>query len=72
MMQDGFGMMNPIVFLLFALVVAVPGWRICAKAGYPGWLGLLIVVPIANVVLLYFLGFSEWPIGRSAASSSAD
>jgi hypothetical protein len=49
--------------ILFPLVIAViwPAWRICAKAGFPGALGLLIVIPVLNLFLLYFLAFAEWP-----------
>ena len=54
----GFGM------LLVAILVVVPMWRICAKAGYSGWLGLLVLVPFANLILLWFLGFAEWPLER--------
>ena len=50
--------------LVAAVLVLVPIWRICAKAGYPGWLGLLALVPVANLLLLYFLAFAEWPLER--------
>ncbi len=38
------------------------GWRICAKTGYSGALGLLMLVPVANLVLLLVLAFGSWPI----------
>jgi hypothetical protein len=47
--------------LIMAVVLVIPIWRICQRAGYPGWLGLLIVVPFVNLGLLYFLAFSNWP-----------
>jgi len=55
----GFWMM-----LLVAVVVIVPTLHICSKAGYSGWLSLLVPVPIANLLLLYFLAFAEWPLER--------
>jgi hypothetical protein len=58
-MHDGFWMM-----LLVAVLVIVPTSRICSKAGYSGWLSLLVLVPIANLLLLYFLAFAEWPLER--------
>jgi hypothetical protein len=42
--------------------------RICRRAGFSQWLGLLIVVPLANILLLWFVAFSEWP----ALPGSAD
>lgn len=47
--------------LIVAIVVVVPVWRICQRVGYPGWFGVLILIPIVNLVLLYVLAFSEWP-----------
>ncbi len=50
--------------LLWAIVIIVPFWKISIKAGYSGWFALLMVVPIVNVIYLYFLAFSHWPSGR--------
>lgn len=58
--------MSSFVALLTAVVLVWPFWRICARAGFPGWLGVLVVVPVANLVLLYFLAFAEWPALRDA------
>ena len=51
--------------LVVAIVVVIPVWRICQRAGYPGWLGILILVPIANLVLLYFIAFAVWPTQKT-------
>jgi uncharacterized membrane protein YhaH (DUF805 family) len=53
-----------ILMLIFAIIVITPIWRICTKAGYSGWLSLLMVIPFANLILLYFLAFADWPILR--------
>lgn len=54
--------------VIFALAVAVFSvliyWRIFSKAGYSGALGLLMFVPIANIIVLCVLAFGEWPIYR--------
>jgi hypothetical protein len=49
------------MMLMMVAVVIVPFWFIFSKAGYSKWLSLLMVVPIANVILLYFLVFAKWP-----------
>src|ERR1700744_4911978 len=43
-------------------------WRIVAKAGFPGWLGLLaVLLPLTGVgslvtlILLWVFAFSRWP-----------
>ena len=61
MMHDGFYGFGWLWVLAWAAIVVVPFWRICEKAGYSGALSLLILVPLVNVGLLYFLGFANWP-----------
>ena len=50
-----------VTMIILPIFVIWPTWRICAKAGFPGMLSLVIVVPIFNLFLLYFLAFAEWP-----------
>ncbi len=47
--------------LVIALVLVIPAWRICQRMGYPGWLGILILIPLVNLFLLYFIAFADWP-----------
>ena len=61
MMRDGMTGFGLLWMLLLSAIVVLPFWRICTKAGYSGWLSLLVVIPVANLILFYFLGFSEWP-----------
>ena len=51
--------------LVIGIVVVIPALRICQRTGYPGWMGVLILIPIVNLVLLYFIAFSDWPVERS-------
>lgn len=50
-----------LVMLVMAVIVILPFWFIFSKAGYSKWLSLLMVVPLVNIALLYFLAFSKWP-----------
>jgi hypothetical protein len=50
---------------LMALVVAWPAGRICRRLGFSPWLGILAVVPIANIVLLWFVAMAPWPAPRA-------
>lgn len=63
-MHDGMVGGHLLWMLVMALIIIVPMWRICMKAGYTGWLGVLAVVPFANLILLYFLAFADWPALR--------
>ena len=70
MMQDGMPGFGLLWALLFSAIVVVPFWRICTKAGYSGWLSFLAVIPVANVFLVYFLGFSDLPSLRGDTPSN--
>ena len=58
------------IFIIFlALLVIVPiKLLICCmifhKAGYSWALGLLMIVPIANIILIFVLAFGDWPVRR--------
>ena len=53
-------------FMIFGLLItALTTWVYCkifSKAGYSWALGLLMLVPIANIVMPFVLGFGNWPI----------
>ncbi|MHC4666094.1 MAG: hypothetical protein ACYS9T_09095 [Planctomycetota bacterium] len=55
-------------FILVSLIItAVMAWAYCrifGKAGYPWALGLLMLVPIANIVMPLVLAFGDWPIQK--------
>ncbi len=50
--------------LIMLVVVLLPFWRITTKAGYSGFWSLLMLIPLANIVFLYFLAFARWPNAR--------
>ena len=56
--MGAFGFIMP---LIFAAVIIIPFWFIFSKAGYSKWLSILMVIPIVNIIMLYFLAFSDWP-----------
>jgi len=56
-------------FVVFGILLTVlPFWKICTKAGFPGPLALLMLVPLANIILPFYLAFAEWPALRQAGA----
>jgi len=55
---------GPLVMLVFLALIVVPFWFIFKKAGYSPWFSLLMVVPLLNILMLFFLAFSQWPASR--------
>ena len=57
-----FGLSVPEVLVLaMGLVLEWLAWRICSKAGLPGPLGLVALIPAGLVVLLFLLALVDWP-----------
>ena len=55
------------LIFLFAIIplLILPYWKIFAKAGFSGWLSLLMIVPLLNLVVLYYVAFSEWNVRQT-------
>ncbi|HEX6494993.1 MAG TPA: hypothetical protein VF018_05885 [Acidobacteriaceae bacterium] len=57
-------------FGLFALIgiaiYIIPFWMIFKKAGFTPWLALLLFIPLANIIILYVLAFSQWKVAPVA------
>lgn len=53
-------------WVLTMLLVIVPTWRICTRAGFSGALSLLHLVPVVgSLVVMAILAFSDWPNGEA-------
>ena len=49
-----------LVGIVLALAALIPYWKIFGKAGFSPWLALLMIVPVANIIVLWILAFSRW------------
>jgi hypothetical protein len=60
-----------ILFTLFFVtgpLIIVPYWQILKKAGFPPALSVLIMVPLVNLILLYYVAFSDWKPGAGSVT----
>lgn len=53
-----------ILAILLLLFYVVCFFSVINKTGYNVLLGILLFVPLVNLILIAFLGFSKWPIER--------
>jgi hypothetical protein len=59
------------LFWPIAVAIAIiPFWRICDRVGLSPWLSLLLLIPLANIVFIYYLAFADWP-GRRDGTAGA-
>lgn len=59
--MGGISIWQLIIIVVYAAIIVLPVWKITTKAGYNGWFSLIMIIPLANLIYLYFLGFSNWP-----------
>ena len=67
------GPMEMLVILFIStlayILPVIAFWKICSKAGFPAALGLLMIIPIANIILPLYLAFTPWPALRGDTRS---
>ncbi len=52
--------------LLAVVLIVVPLWKICARAGFNPLLSLLAIIPVLGLLAVaVILAFTEWPASRS-------
>lgn len=57
---EGMGVGGLVIWLIFAAIIITPFWKIFSKARFSKWLSLLMIVPLVNLVVLYFVAFARW------------
>ncbi len=62
-MFHGYGFGLP--WLIAVVIGVIPFWRICKRVGFSEWLSLLIIIPLVNIIFIYWLAFTDWPIQKS-------
>ncbi|HHN74710.1 MAG TPA: hypothetical protein ENK10_05725 [Acidobacteria bacterium] len=50
-----------LALIVWQVLLVFPAWKICSRMGFPGWYGLVILVPLLNLVALYYFAFARWP-----------
>lgn len=50
------------------LVLLIAFWQIVKKAGFPPAFSILVFVPLVNLIVLYYVAFSDWKPGASSVT----
>ena len=50
-----------VMFVVAAAIVAWPAGLVCKRVGFSPLLGILAILPILNLVLLWYVALSDWP-----------
>jgi hypothetical protein len=66
-----------LIGLLVAMLIvfAIAFWKISSKAGLAPWLGLLMLLPVVNLIVGLYVAFASWPalaeVGRLKAIAAS-
>ena len=60
------GPLELLIMLIMAAVIVFPFWKIFSKPGFSGALSLLMLIPLMNVIMIFFLAFAAWPVLKTS------
>lgn len=58
--------MEVLINFVFIVVTFVLLVKILNKAGHSGWHSLWILVPLVNLIMIWYFAFKKWPVIREA------
>ncbi|WP_424927438.1 hypothetical protein [Amaricoccus tamworthensis] len=53
--------MELVVYLIFAVLLVVPAWKIVGRSGMHPAFSLLFLIPLVGLIFLWVLAFRKWP-----------
>jgi len=59
-----FAFLFAFIFLVVLAVKLLICCKIFSNAGYSWALGLLMLIPIVNIIMAFFLAFADWPVNK--------
>jgi hypothetical protein len=66
MSMTGFGLIHWLFFVVMVVVVLYPVGRILGRLGFSPFWSLLAFVPLVNLISLWVLAFSDWPLDNKS------
>lgn len=58
----GLGIVFFFIAIISTAIYIIPMWKIFSRTGMSGALSLLMLIPLVNIIMLYYLGFGSWPV----------
>lgn len=62
----GYGLGHWVIFIIVVAVVLYPIGRILKRIGFSPFWSVLMLIPLANLLGLWVLAFSDWPRGGNS------
>lgn len=68
MSMTGFAVTHWLFFVVVVATVLYPIGRILGRLGFSPFWSLLVFVPFVNLIFLWVLAFSEWPLKNKGSA----
>lgn len=59
--MPGISVSELLLIIVTAVLAVLPFWIIIRRTGLPGPLSLCLLVPVLNLIILYYIAFAKWP-----------
>jgi hypothetical protein len=60
--------LRELVLVITAAVIVWPYSRVLSRLGFSPWLGVLVFVPVVNIIALWLFAYAKWPALREPSS----
>jgi len=60
-MMNNMGLSGLLMIVVYIAILVVPFFQLWKRTGHSGWIALLMLIPVVNLVMLYVLAFKQWP-----------
>lgn len=67
--MTGYGLVHLLFFAVMVAVVLYPLGRILNRIGVSPFWSVLVFFPLLNLIALWVLAFSDWPVERNRGNS---
>jgi hypothetical protein len=64
-----FGIRELLILIMVAVIVW-RYWRVLSRVGFSPWLGVLVFVPLVNIIALWLFAYARWPVLQESSSQS--
>jgi len=71
MFMENLGGFELLLILVVGGIIVIPFWKIFSKAGFPAIMSMLMIIPFLNIIVLFYLGFAEWPNLKKSKTENA-
>ena len=58
-----------VMIVVMAVLAVILYWKIISKTGNAGPIALLMLIPLVNLIVIYWLAFADWPALRQAGGA---